>query len=48
MSVTEFDLAEDINAVIERADAALCRAKKGGRNRVEVENTKNLSAVVSS
>ena len=48
MSINEFDLAECIDTVIERVDAALGRAKKGGRNRVEVENAKNLAAVVSS
>jgi diguanylate cyclase len=36
IGVTTFNLNEDIEAVIERADAALYRAKEGGRKRVEV------------
>jgi len=48
MSINEFDLAECIDTVIERGDAALGRVKEGGRNRVEVEGAKNLAIVVSN
>lgn len=37
VGVTEFQASEDIQQVINRADAALYRAKANGRNRVEFE-----------
>ena len=48
IGVTEFHLDENINSVIERADAALYRANEGGRNRVEVANATALSAVANA
>ena len=34
VGVAEFDVGDDVNAMVERADAAMYAAKRAGRNRV--------------
>lgn len=48
IGATQFDFAEHIDTVIERADQALYRAKENGRNRVEVADSPVQSVVVNA
>jgi len=48
IGVTTFAAEENIDAVIERADAALYRAKDNGRNRVEIAEEETAPAVVNA